>query len=137
MLVRVWYWCHQEQGGSPCTRHHTTDILPVCCVPKTLLFFVHGSPGRKCQFHQQPPLQELFYWVEELVRDLPNHVQLHHITNTDPDRVILKPGWITKNPIFPKLTPKERLMIWEQKQCPHPEGHEFRHTCDEFFFKVG
>lgn len=80
--------------------------------------------------------QELFYWVEELVRDLPNHVQLHHITNTDPDRVILKPGWITKNPIFPKLTPKERLMIWEQKKCPHPEGHEFRHTCDEFFFKV-
>lgn len=79
----------------------------------------------------------MFYWVEELVRDLPNHVQLHHITNTDPDRVILKPGWITKNPIFPKLTPKERLMIWEQKQCPHPEGHEFRHTCDEFFFKIG
>lgn len=37
---------------------------------------------------------ELTGWPDELVRDLPQRVHLVHLLETDPDRVVVRPGYI-------------------------------------------
>jgi hypothetical protein len=53
-----------------------------------------------------PTTDALFAWPEELVRDLPNNVTLRHVVNNDPDRLILRSGWVRLGDKYKALSSK-------------------------------
>ena len=83
-----------------------------------------------------PTPKALFAWPEELVRDLPHNVTLRHMVNHDPDRLALKSGWVRLGETYRNLTSKEKLAVWERKQCPTAHGEPVAIECDEFWVKI-
>lgn len=57
-----------------------------------LVFLPDGATGIQIVMRDHP--SELTGWPDELVRDLPHRVQLVHILERDPDRVVVRTGSI-------------------------------------------
>ncbi len=80
-----------------------------------LIYAPVNSVGLQVVFMPTP--KALFAWPEELVRDLPHNVTLRHMVNSDPDRLLLKAGWVRLGDTYRSLSSKVGWVGGRGKGC--------------------
>lgn len=73
----------------------------------------------------------------ELVRDLPNQINLTLMINLWGDHVHIKPGAVYHNDIYHRMNSTQRLVVWEHNRCPDGMFWLDHLLCEEFIFNTG
>lgn len=74
-----------------------------------------------------PQYPALHNWAEDLVRDMPQHVQLVEYTNPHPAGIHMIKELVQQDPEFQRLSPEQQQKLLEHGLCPTEPNDIFEH----------